>query len=786
MPWSIFLMASVSALLMYQNKSLERQKRKQIAEKISSQVDPSNERILAVALTQFTDFFKEENFKRFYNENDNRILKNSIINTNFHGYLNNFDTRIYTYDSAFIPKYNDDSISYNVIKSILINQSRPTEIQNLYYYENTTDKFSYIFEKDVRANNDSLLGYIFLVIQPKTSKDVDLEPQLFKQLIDETSFIERDYAYAIYQKYHLLKSTSNRDFIDTISVKDVPKMEYEYKNKNGYSELWYNTRDNKVVVVARKNNWFSESITFFAYLFGLFIVLVLILHFGNLVLKTHFKWEELKKVFRFNIRTQIQTIIVAVTVISFIVIGIVMITFFIARFNRENDEKLKSTSRVMVNEIEQIRKNQVITDELFGLKNLDLKQELEKRIVEIAETHNADLNFYDVSGNLQITTQEYIYDNHILSRKMNADAYMVMDYQRSTQYIKKEKLVDFSYVSIYVPVKNEDGSTFAYLNIPYINSQNELIQEISNFIITLVNLNALIFILAGGIAIWITNRITSSFTFIGSKMKAISFGSVNEEIEWKKNDELGELVSEYNKMVKKLSESAEALARSEREGAWREMARQVAHEIKNPLTPMKLSIQYLQKAIHNNASNVKALSVQVAHTLVEQIDQLSKIAGDFSQFANITNVKNELFDLTDVLETIIRLFNVDERINILWTKEKGIYTVEADRAQMNRLLTNLIKNAIEAYPTGKKAKIIIQQKINQNQLIISVEDHGQGIPINMQPKIFTPNFTTKSSGTGLGLAMCKGIVEKADGDIWFETEENEGTTFFVSLPLAHI
>src|SRR5439155_9695992 len=262
------------------------------------------------------------------------------------------------------------------------------------------------------------------------------------------------------------------------------------------------------------------------------------------------------------------------------------------------------------------------------------------------------------------------------------------------------------------------------------------------------------------------------------------FGTENEEIVWKKDDELGELVSEYNKMVKKLAESAQALARSEREGAWREMARQVAHEIKNPLTTMKLSIQYLQRAIDNNAPNVKDLSKQVAHTLVEQIDQLSKIAGDFSQFANITNVKQQLFDLSDVINGIVILFNHDERINIVWKKDSGQFMVKADKTQVNRLFTNLIKNAVEAYSGDETVHIIIQQKINENEIVIAIHDEGHGIPEAMQPKIFAPNFTTKSSGTGLGLAICKGIVEKANGNIWFKTKENEGSTFYVSLPLA--
>jgi signal transduction histidine kinase len=782
MPWSIFLMASVSAFLIYQNQSLEQDKRITIAEKITTESDPANETILRIALTRFSGFISINSFSNFYTENENKSLKNNIINDNFQGYLKNYYTRIYTFDPIYRPLYNDDSTSFNVIKSIIMNQGRFTTVPDLYYYENAADKFSYIYEKDVYANDSIPLGHIFLILRPKAYKDEEeLTPQLFRQLVNDVSNLGQDYALAIYQNNRLIKSTSNYSFRDVIAARDLPQFEHEFRDNKDYSELWYRAAGNKVIIVARKNNWFPESVTFFAYLFGLLVVLVLIQHFGHLILKTHFKWDRIKKVFRFNIRTQIQVIIVTVSVISFIVIGIATISFFIIRFDRNNDEKLRTTAQILVNEIEKLNKEHGVVANMFTSWDMN---DLEKRILEIAEIHNIDINFFDAAGNLRITSQRYIYDNGILSNKMNPAAYYDMHYNHTTQFIQNEGVASYSYLSIYVPVKNDDGRLLAYLNVPYINSQVELNLEISNFLVTLINLNALIFILAGAIAIWITRRITSSFTLIGNKMKAVNFGMVNEEIEWKKDDELGELVSEYNRMVKKLAESARALARSEREGAWREMARQVAHEIKNPLTPMKLSIQYLQRAIHNNAPNVKDLSRQVANTLVEQIDQLSKIAGDFSQFANITNVRKEVFDLSDVLGTIIQLYRTDERIDIVWRKEEGSYMIEADRTQTHRLFTNLIKNAIEAYESNEKVRIVIRQFKNQNEVIVSVEDKGIGIPEIMQPKIFAPNFTTKSSGTGLGLAICKGIVEKANGNIWFETKEDVGSKFFVSFPLV--
>jgi nitrogen fixation/metabolism regulation signal transduction histidine kinase len=269
-------------------------------------------------------------------------------------------------------------------------------------------------------------------------------------------------------------------------------------------------------------------------------------------------------------------------------------------------------------------------------------------------------------------------------------------------------------------------------------------------------------------------------------MKKINLGKINEEIVWKRKDEIGELVIEYNKMVAKLDEGAIALAKSEREMAWREMARQVAHEIKNPLTPMKLSLQYLQKAIENNTGNVNELTKSVARTIVEQIDHLSQIAGEFSQFANIGNPKNEVFDLNESIKMITSLHSSGDTMTISWQPSATKIMIFADKTHINRLFTNLLQNAIQAIPENKYGEIVVKESVSGSIVLLTITDNGNGIPAIMQNKIFTPNFTTKTSGTGLGLAMCKGIVEQSKGRIWFETEEGTGTVFYVELPLAGI
>ncbi|MDQ6814479.1 MAG: HAMP domain-containing histidine kinase, partial [Bacteroidota bacterium] len=439
--------------------------------------------------------------------------------------------------------------------------------------------------------------------------------------------------------------------------------------------------------------------------------------------------------------------------------------------------------KILGDEIETQVANHTVFDDAVQIYELGANSELEKTFKEIAEIHNVDANFFDINGNLRVSTQPYMYNKSILSRMMDPNAFYRLRFNKEIQVIQEEKVSNFAYLSIYVPIKDENGELYAYLNIPYLNTQTELNQEISNFLVTLIVLNAFIFVIAGAISVLLTNRITRSFALIATKMKNINLGKANEEITWSTSDEIGALVNEYNKMVKKLEDSAMALAKSEREGAWREMARQVAHEIKNPLTPMKLSIQYLQRALKENNSNSQAMAEKVSATLVEQIDQLAKIASDFSQFANIGTVNMEVFDVTDILVSLINLYSTNKQLVISFNHTEENALVKADRTQIRRLFTNLFQNAIEASDRQLVIRINVDVQIQSGKVHVDFTDHGSGIPEEKRQKIFTPNFTTKSSGTGLGLAMCKGIVEKANGKLWFDTEVGKGTTFHVQLPL---
>ena len=243
------------------------------------------------------------------------------------------------------------------------------------------------------------------------------------------------------------------------------------------------------------------------------------------------------------------------------------------------------------------------------------------------------------------------------------------------------------------------------------------------------------------------------------------------------------LVAEYNKMIRQLEESAQLLARSERESAWREMAKQIAHEIKNPLTPMKLSIQYLQRALDEDSPNTKELAGRVSKTLIEQIDNLSEIATAFSSFAKMPKAKNEVMDLVEVVNGVVDLFKKEENVTIQMTNYTEKAIIYADKNQLISAFNNLVKNATQAIPEDRDGKIDVIVLEEYGHFKVVVMDNGSGIPEHQQDKVFVPNFTTKNSGTGLGLAITKRVVESARGRIWFESTENKGTTFYVELPM---
>lgn len=781
--WLFFYSVSITAIVVLENNKKEVNKRRYYAETLSTKADPANETLMNTMLTDFRNEFLAPNFYRFKDKTASQLLKDSLIGGNFSGYTDKYETNIFAFDAEERALFNHDSTNFNQLNMIFNTQAKPTNIPDLYYYDESYDRFSYISRKMVTDTAGKTLGYVFILANPKKNKPEALYIELFSKGHNNAIENSSEYAFAVYNNLQLVDNHNDYAFPTRLTPEQVPEGEFQLYRKKDYDELWYKAGPGKVVIIAKQHNLFIESITLFSYLFCSFLLVTGIFWLFNIFIRSRLNRELFRNYWRLTIRNQIHGTVIFISILSFLIIGIATILFFISRYENNNRERLSRTIHVMENEVRASLTDLSIFDDVIKVYDEGYRQKLEETIARISEIHANDINLYDIDGNLRVSSLPFPYSKGIISTKMDPVAYYHLNSQKEIQYFGEEKIGSLSFVSNYVPVIDETGREYAYLNIPYYISQSKLKQEISSFLVTIINLNAFIFLIAGIVALFITNRITRSFSFISNKMKEVNLGKVNAAIDWKRDDEIGQLVNEYNKMVGKLDESAAALAKSEREGAWREMARQVAHEIKNPLTPMKLSLQYLQKAINSNSGNVQELTENVAKTLVEQIDHLNQIAGDFSQFANIGNTKNEVFDLNETIKTVTQLHSVADKLRLEWIPAKEKVFINADRTHINRLFTNLVLNALQAVPEQQDAVIEVRENVVGNKVLVTVKDNGKGIPEELHSKIFTPNFTTKTSGTGLGLAMSKGIVEQAKGNIWFETKQGEGTTFFVELPV---
>jgi nitrogen fixation/metabolism regulation signal transduction histidine kinase len=276
------------------------------------------------------------------------------------------------------------------------------------------------------------------------------------------------------------------------------------------------------------------------------------------------------------------------------------------------------------------------------------------------------------------------------------------------------------------------------------------------------------------LALILANQVSKPLQLLQSKLAALRFGKRSQTIEYQRDDEVGSLVKEYNRMVNELQTSAEKLARSERESAWREMARQIAHEIKNPLTPMKLTVQHLRRAWKDKAPDLDNHIDRTTNTLIDQIDTLSNIANEFSKFAQVPGAHFEAIDLVQKIQRITHLFEDTCRIHF-HRKTRG--------QQEIIIFANIIRNALQAVPEDADPQLDIELESGEQSVVVKVTDNGTGIPEELHSRLFEPNFTTKTSGMGLGLAIAKKIMEGSQGKIWFETRRNGGTTFFLEWPL---
>lgn len=485
-------------------------------------------------------------------------------------------------------------------------------------------------------------------------------------------------------------------------------------------------------------------------------------------------WKTLWYNFKFRIRLAI----VGLLTFFFLLSLVGTLVFLGQRIEEKNKSQLQEKVAAVLIDLE---------DNLEGkIKDPVLeKQFLDFELTRLAELIFSDINFFSATGQLISTSNPALLEDGLVYPLLPPSVIKALSRSSAGITIMRDVSGDISYYAGYGSVVDNKNQLLGYVQVPFVGRQSQYEQELSATVNTLFNAYAAALSLLLTMSIFIINSATVPLVKISQKLRSLRYGKTSEPLEYPGKDEIGRLVEEYNRLAAELEKSAAELARRERESAWKDVARQVAHEIKNPLTPMKLGVQYLERAWHEDRENFPEKLTRFKEILINQIEALDRIATDFSAYAQIGAPRPEVVALQPLLESVCGLFAEGRKnVRVMCNTSPSDLKALADREQLLRVLNNLVKNAVQSIPDGREGFVKVEAGKTGAFVHIRVEDNGIGIPPDQQDKIFTPYFTTKSGGTGIGLSLCKNLVENNGGRIWFQSTPGQGSIFYVEVPAA--
>lgn len=739
-----------------------------------------------IADSSIVQYFKDS-------EHDNNFIRIRLQKLYFSGYLSKYEFKVFAFGKQDEPLSTDKNFDLGVFKDMVLYSSY--KVSDYFYRENESFGFLSYFAILPLMQNGERSGT--LVIELK-SKPIQIAPSFPGLLVDgepdnDDGF--KGYSYAFYSDNKLFNQSGN--FVYDVSNKqfDGPIGKYVFKNTNyngdewfmyftTYSHLIYKPTERTLIVVSKENKPLIFSVASLTFFFVVFLV------FSVLVIASRWLWMRIKILsiknnrfswnFKLNLglvlyKTRIQFSMIFAVVVTLVMVGIITYLSISTEYQTQQDKTIRDKIHKIATALENTQYSKY-------LKNINEATQVD--FDSFANAYSADLTLFDLNGVALVTTQPKIYEYGLQARRMNTQAFINLKDLQKSEYTNEEKIGLLNYKAAFMPIKNSNNETIAYLQLPYFSNESDYKEHIGSLLNVMINVYAIVFMAIGLFAVFIARQITSPLSFIQHSLGKTIYGQKNEPIQWNRNDEIGALVKEYNKMIAALENSAQKLAQSERESAWREMAKQVAHEIKNPLTPLKLGLQLLDKSWKDKDPKFDQKFERFSKSFVEQIESLSSIASEFSAFAKMPETKLERLNIFEILGQAVTIFKEMDNIKIINQAPDKPFFILADRDQLLRCFNNLLKNAIEATPSNKLGVIEINYLVTNKNVLLTIKDNGEGIPDGLREKIFEPNFTTKSSGTGLGLAFVKNSIENAEGKVWFETATGEGTTFYISLPSA--
>ena len=699
----------------------------------------------------------------------NEQIEQNIRQRNFSGYFERYEIVMSLFKNDCTPIFihlNAMYLNEDYFKDQIEKGGSQTICDDLYFIDKDKKSIRYIAKidiEDVNKNPDKTFR-LFIQLEPKLAVNLGAFPDLLLDKSLENKLESKQISYAVYESNKLLNTFGEYQY--PLFVKNNM---FNPASSDSYEHFIYRIKNNVSIVITDKAFGAWGRFTSNSYLFIFFALLVLlVVWFNSIVIKRSERFSSLNN--------RIQFILVSIVVLSLAAVVIGTVWVVTSQFELKNEKDLVLKSQSVLKELQQTVGQQ-------NALELNYRDNTTFRLKRLAQLFGSDISLFSKKGMLYATSQPAIYEQGLVSKFMNPSAYMNLTRGILANYTQKENIGSLNYLSAYIPFYSKNDKLLGYINLPYFARQKDLEKELTAYLTTLINIYTILFAITTLIALLVSNLLTKPLRIIKQQISNIQFGKFNEALQWQSKDEIGNLVVEYNNMLIKLEKSSELLAQSERESAWREMAKQVAHEIKNPLTPMKLNIQHLQRVVETNPDDITDRVNKVSKMLIEQIDTLSHIATEFSNFAKLPTTNLEVVNICDVLQSVTNLFQQNTECEISLNAPDALL-IMADKEQCLRIFTNLLKNAEQSIPENRKGKIEVTAFTDKNYVTIKVKDNGCGIAEELTHRLFIPNFTTKTTGTGLGLAMVKNSVVSFNGTTSFETDINLGTTFILVFPVV--
>ncbi|SIQ45977.1 Histidine kinase-, DNA gyrase B-, and HSP90-like ATPase [Pontibacter lucknowensis] len=708
---------------------------------------------------------------------DAYFIKRKISRQFLPDYFDKYEANILLFDSQGRTLESADTTAATLEElrqKYAVPQNR-TEYDNLYLVNDPARPHTRFYLKLIEVPlGTQLYGTIVLQLSLKELLPNSLVPELLAGQQHQQPFRADILSYGIYEKGRLTYSEGEFDYATNFDRSELERSELyrQGATEEGFHHLGVKTDYGPTVIITTSKYGAREVLSNFSFLFLYFTGCLIVLAVLYILLN-----RERLRDFQPNFSTKIQLFLNFGILLPLMLVSIVTASLVTGSYKKD-----------LLSSYE--KKGEAIQDHLSRPTTLEVlpdRNRLLRRVASIAALSEADVSLYDRNGRLLVTSQPLIFESGLLSKLVNPHAFAAISERQALRVLLDEQAGNLSFNALYLPLRpdNDPEKLIGFIGIPFFDSERQLDLKLIELITTTMNIFTVMFIVFIILTFFASRALTVPLRMLAEKLKHTSLTGKNEMLAYEGADEIGMLVNEYNRMLLTLEQNKVELAMREKEAAWREMARQVAHEIKNPLTPMKLSLQYLQKAIAEKNPNTEQMINKISHTLITQINILSDIATSFSNFTSMPEPKAELMDLGAALHKAADLHTNPASVRTkLRTPEEPVM-VMADEALMVRTFNNLLLNAIQAVPADRKPVIKIDLKVDGNNMaLVSIADNGSGIPAEIRHKVFIPNFSTKYTGSGIGLAVAKKGIENAGGRIWFVTEEGEGTTFYISLPLA--